>query len=124
MRCARCGSRLDLADNYCRRCGIALNRVDLPTVVSRTFLPVPWQVAPGTIVRGMMALVVGTVVEMARREVARRITTQDPSRVLGLLASGKPVESRRGLFPWSRAPKGEYEVTETVIQRSTRFFRK
>lgn len=126
MRCAHCGTSLDLEDSFCRRCGVALNRRDLPTIVSRTLLPAPWSVvARGPVARGLAAVIVGTVVELARREVTRRVTNQDPSQALALLAAGKPAEARRGgLFPWSKPPKGEYEVTETVIQRSIRFFRK
>lgn len=30
---------------------------------------------------------------------------------------------KRGRFPWSWAPKGEYQVTETVIQRRVWFRR-
>lgn len=125
MRCASCGIHLDLEDNFCRRCGVALNRHDLPTVVTRSLLPVPWSVARGPVMRGVIALVVGTAVELTRREVARRVNSHDdPSRTLALLAAGKPVEAKRGRFPWSRPPKGEYEVTETVIQRTVRFFRR
>ncbi len=124
MRCASCGTRLDPPDNFCRRCGAAVNRGDLPTVVSRSFLPVPWTMVRGPMVRGMMALAVGTAVELVRREVSRRVLSQDPSEALALLAAGKPLEARRGRFPWSKPPRGEYEVTETVIQRTARFFRR
>ncbi len=124
MRCAHCGTPFDLADNYCRKCGMTLNRRELPTVVSRSLLPVPWTVARGPVVRGVVALAVGTVMELARREVSRRVLTQDPSQAVALLAAGKPIDSKRR-FPWSKQPpKGEYEVTETVIQRTVRFFRK
>jgi hypothetical protein len=103
---------------------MALNRRDLPTVVSRSLLPVPWAVARGPVVRGMVALAFGTAMELARRELSRRITSQDPSEALALLAAGKPIEGRRR-FPWLRQPpRGEYEVSETVIQRTVRFFRK
>ncbi len=127
MRCAHCGTRFDLADNFCRHCGIALDGRgrELPTIVSRSLLPVPWSMARGPVARGVVALAVGTVMELARREVSRRVTSQDPSEALSLLAAGKPVEARRSHFPWSKhPPKGEYEVTETVIQRTVRFFRK
>ncbi|MHB0869040.1 MAG: hypothetical protein ACYC66_05645 [Chloroflexota bacterium] len=125
MRCAHCGTRFDLEDNFCRRCGVALNRRDLPTVVSSSLLPIPWSMARGPVARGLVAVIVGTAVELARREVTRRVTNQDPSQALALLAAGRPAEARRsGPFPWSKPPKGEYEVTETVIQRSIRFFRK
>jgi hypothetical protein len=113
-----------MEDNYCRHCGFAVDGRGIPTVVTRSLLPVPWSAAKGPVVRGVLAVVVGTVVELARREVARRTMATDPSRALALLAAGKPVEGRRGLLPWSRTPKGEYEVTETFVQRRMSFKKK
>jgi len=123
MRCAHCGAHFDLGDNFCRRCGISLNHRNLPTVVSRSPLPVPWEAARGTVVRGVAALLVGTLVELVRREVSRRASPPDPSRALALLAEQTPPEARRGRFPWSRAPRGEYQVTETLFQRQMRYKR-
>lgn len=124
MRCAHCGVLVDPEDNFCRRCGAALNGRGLPTFVSRSLLPVPWDVARGPVLRGAAALAVGTLLELARREVARRAPLPDPSPGLEALIAAPQPMSRRGRFPWSRAPKGEYEVTETVIQRRIRFFRR
>jgi hypothetical protein len=124
MRCARCGASTDSADSYCRGCGTVLNRTGLPTVVSRALLPVPWTLAKGPVVRGVAALLVGAAVELARREVVRRATPSDPIPALSSLLSGVPVEAKRGRFPWSRVPRGEYEIVETVVQRRVRFFRR
>lgn len=124
MRCAHCGTRFDPSDNYCRHCGMVLNRSDLPTVVSHSLLPVPWSIARGPVVRGVLALAFGTAMELARREVARRVARRGAAGLLPLPVMAKPYNGRR-FFPWlRRLPKGEYEVTETVIQRSVRFFRK
>ncbi|HEX2923604.1 MAG TPA: hypothetical protein VHS28_06215 [Chloroflexota bacterium] len=124
MRCARCGSRFDTGDNYCRRCGVTLDGRGLPTVVTRSLLPVPWSAARGPLIRGVVALAVGTVAEIVRREVARRVVSTDPSQALALLTAGKPVEGRRGLFSRSKTPKGEYEVVETFVQRRLSFRKK
>jgi hypothetical protein len=124
MRCARCGALTDAADSYCRGCGTVLNRTGLPTVVSRSLLPVPWTLAKGPVVRSVAALLVGAAVELARREVVRRATPSDPTQALASLMSGAPIEAKRGRFPWSRAPRGEYEIVETVVQRRVRFFRR
>jgi hypothetical protein len=124
MRCAHCGTVSDSVDSYCRRCGAALNRTGLPTVVSRSLLPVPWTLAKGPVVRGVAALLVGTMVELARREVVRRTTAPDPTQALASLMGGVPAEPKRGRFPWSKAPRGEYEIVETVVQRRVRFFRR
>ncbi|GEM_PF-5151205 len=118
MRCAKCGASLDPGDSFCRHCGEALGRQNLSTVVSSALLPVPWSVARGPVLRGIAALVVGTVVELARREAARRSALPSAAEALALLPQGYPlVATKRPRFPWSKAPKGEYEVTETVIQR-------
>ena len=124
MRCAHCGAPIDGSDNFCRRCGVTLNRLNVPTVVSRSLLPVPWARARGPLVRGVAALAVGTAVGLVRREVMRRIASTDPSQALAALASGGAVGPKRGRFPWSRSPRGDYEVTETVVQRTIRFFRR
>lgn len=75
--------------------------------------------------RGVLALAFGTAMELARREVARRVASRGSASLLPLPVMAKPYNGRRRFFPWlRRMPKGEYEVTETVIQRSVRFFRK
>ncbi len=125
MRCARCGARFDPGDNFCRRCGITLDGYGLPTVVTRSLLPVPWSAARGPLVRGAVALAVGTLAELVRREVARRVVEADPPGGPALLTAGKPAEGRRGLLPWSnKSPKGEYEVVETFVQRRLSFKKK
>lgn len=122
MRCAHCAASVDPEDNFCRRCGAALNGRQLSTVFSRSLLPVPWVLARGPVLRGVVALALGTAVELVRREMARRASA-DHSRAVALLTMEKPVEARRGRFPWSRAPRGEYEVTETVVHKRIRFRR-
>jgi hypothetical protein len=124
MRCARCGARFDTGDNYCRRCGVTVDGHGLPTVITRSLLPVPWSAARGPVIRGVVALAVGTVAELVRREVARRVVAMDPSKALALLAAGKPAEERHSLMPWSKTPKGEYELVETLVQRRLSFKKK
>ncbi len=123
MRCGCCAAPFDPGDNYCRRCGAELDRRGLPTVVSRSLLPVPWEQARKQVIRGVAALAIGTLVEIARREAVRRASPPEPVDLIPLLSTAKPVEAKRGRFPWSRAPRGEYEVTETVIQRRVWFRR-
>lgn len=126
MRCARCGVHVETIDSYCRQCGAALNRRNLPTILSRSFLPVPWEMVRGPVKRGVAALVLGTAVELVRRGITRQIAGPEPGDALALLAQvGEPsTNGKNGRFPWSRAPKGEYEVTETVIQRTRRWVKR
>lgn len=124
MRCASCGAFFDPGDNYCRRCGEPLNHQGLPVLVSRSLLPVPWSIAKGPVMRGVAALIVGTAVELVRREVARRSNLARPTEALAFLPDSNPLEiAKKGRFPWSRMSKGEYQVTETVIQRRVWFKR-
>lgn len=124
MRCASCGAFFDPGDNYCRRCGEHLNHHGLPVLVSRSLLPVPWSMVKGPVMRGVAALIVGTAVELVRREVARRTNHAAQSDALALLSDSNPFQAeKRGRFPWSRKPKGVYQVTETVIQRRIWFKR-
>ena len=123
MRCACCGTKVDRVDNFCRHCGVALNRPDLPTIVSRCMLPVPWTLARGPLLRGVAALVLGTAVELARRGIARRAAQPNVQPVATLLNSQELVtELKRSRFPWHRVRRGNYEISETVIQRRVRFF--
>ena len=123
MRCARCGTSFDSGDNYCRHCGELLNHHGLPVLVSRSLLPVPWSMAKGPVMRGVAALIVGTAVELVRRGVARRFNHVVPSEALALLPDDNPLQVAKRCLPWSRKPKGEYQVTETIIQRRIWFKR-
>lgn len=124
MRCARCAAPLDPGDNFCRRCGSHLNRRNLPTVVTRSILPVPWTLARGPVMRGLAALAVGAAIELGRRQLSRRLLAPAAGDGVALLAPAKAGKLRRSLLPWSKPPRGEYEVTETVVQRTVRFFRR
>jgi len=124
MHCARCGAPFDPGDNFCRRCGEPLDHNGLPTVIYRSFLPVPWTLAKGPIVRGVLALIVGTAVELLRREIAKRSSPLNPSTMPAPLYEGKILDdAKKARFPWSRVPKGDYRFTETVIQRQIWFKR-
>ena len=126
MRCARCGVQVETTDSYCRRSGAELNRHNLPTILSRSLLPVPWEMIREPVKRGITALVLGTAAELVRRSLTSQMARPEPGDALALLSqAGKPsTNGKHGRFPWSRAPKGEYEVTETVIQRTLRWVKR
>lgn len=125
MRCASCGAFFDPGDNYCRHCGEQLNHGGLSMVVSRSLLPVPWSMAKGPVLRGVAALIVGTAVELVRREVVKRTSQAIESKALAtLLPESNTFRTvKRGKLPWSRKIKGECQITETVIQRQIWFRR-
>lgn len=126
MRCVRCGVQVEAIDSYCRRCGAELNRHNLPTILSSPLLPVPWEMIREPVKRGVAALVLGTAMELVRRGITSQVVRPEPDDALALLArAGKPsINGKQGRFPWSRAPRGEYEVTETVIQRTRRWVKR
>src|SRR5512133_3832533 len=91
MRCARCGVHVETIDSYCRRCGAELNRRNLPTILSRSLLPVPWEMIREPVKRGVAALVLGTAVELVRRGITSQLVRPEPGDALALLAqAGKP----------------------------------
>ncbi len=124
MRCGICRTPVDPEDNYCRHCGASLNHRSLPTIVSHSPLPVPWVPARKQVVQSVAAVALGTVAELLRRRMLRAVATPNPGGALSVLGEDIPVNGKRGRLPWSRAPKGEYEVTETLIERRVRFFRR
>jgi hypothetical protein len=69
MLCMGCGAVLATEDNFCRYCGLSQRRLGLPAAV-RELVPMVWR--PPTLWRGIAALVLGTFVEIVRREVVRR----------------------------------------------------
>ena len=123
MRCARCGSRSDESDSFCRRCGSKLSREGAPTIVSSSLLPAPWGLVRNSVGKGLVAVAAGTAVELLRRELIRRIATTAATEVLPALVPESFPSPRKGRFPWSR-PREHYEVTVTVVQRTVRLFRR
>ena len=72
--CVGCGAAVAIGDNFCRYCGTPQRRVRLPSVV-RDLAPTAW--TPPTLWRGIAALVVGTALELLRREVTRRVAERN-----------------------------------------------
>lgn len=70
MMCMGCGAAVAIGDNFCRYCGTPQRHVRLPSAV-RDLVPVAW--SPPTLWRGIAALMLGTALELLRREVTRRV---------------------------------------------------
>ncbi len=87
MDCPTCGTACDLEDNFCGHCGASLPGARLPMVIQRPGLPVPWHEVRRGLVRATAALVVGTAIELMRRQVRRHVSPAAlADRVEGLVA--------------------------------------
>ncbi len=112
MQCPTCNHPCSAADNYCRRCGTPLTTSRLP-VRRLNNLPVSWQPAPIAIRSGLLALAVGTGLELLRRQLVR-VLARSASRLPAIAA------------PQAQSPQigkggadASYSLTETVVlQRS------
>lgn len=121
--CERCGSRSDLSDNFCRRCGASLHveATNLPVLVDAdatdAHVPVPWHAAMPVIARGVTVLVAGTLLEMA----ARWLTQRALSRVAGSSSRQDRSGNRRAirLRPVDRGERPAAEDTAVYSETYT-----
>lgn len=112
MRCPTCDYPCSATDNYCRRCGVLLSASRLP-VRRLNNLPVRWRPAPVALGSGLLALAVGTGLELLRRQVVR-LLARSPSR-LPSIPSSKAGSQDIG----KHGDEAPYSLTETIIlQRS------
>ncbi len=74
MSCPDCGRSYDAVDNFCRFCGHPL-RSRLSLMLSPRLLPQVWRETRSNLWRGLAAIVVGTTLELVRREAVRRLST-------------------------------------------------
>ena len=87
MNCPTCGMAYAVEDNFCRQCGASLPGTRLPVVIQGPVLPVPWREVRRSLVRATAALVVGTAVELIRRQVQRHASPPAlVDRIEGLMA--------------------------------------
>lgn len=82
MYCPDCGRLYDAVDNFCRFCGHPL-RSRLSLVLSPRLLPQIWRETRSNLWRGLAALVLGTALEVVRREAVRRLSAPSPGRKRG-----------------------------------------
>lgn len=74
MECRRCGAPYAEGDNYCRKCGADLGEPRLPALVSQPGPLQRWEPLREVVIRGAAALLVGTAIELARRQVRRHLS--------------------------------------------------
>gem|GEM_PF-3257616 len=76
MDCPTCGMAYAVEDNFCRQCGASLPGNRLPVMIQGPVLPVPWREVRRSLVRVTAGLVVGTALELVRRQVQRYASPQ------------------------------------------------
>jgi hypothetical protein len=103
MQCRSCHVRLDYEDNYCRKCGAAVEILDVQVVHSEPAGPVSTlRAAALPVVRSSATVIVaGTLLRFAVRQ---------------LIGRG----SARGVLPFGRRSLGAGEVEEVFFYRRQR----
>jgi len=100
--CGRCATVCDVDDNFCRRCGMALQDSQLPSVRNGRALPVAWRPrVPAVVMKGAAFIAAGTLAELVIRRAVRRAFGQagrlPASKARGELAGrdgGLPEETQ------------------------------
>ena len=101
--CNRCSRPYEPGDRYCRRCGASLNT--LP-VAREDYTPAVWRSPVPAIARGVVAIAVGTLAEIAIRRVIRMAFR--PSSLLPAL--------RRDSRPMVQRPADDGTEPDAVIE--------
>lgn len=114
-KCHACEYALDADDNFCRRCGMAVGRAELPAVRGTTSVTL-WQPNVSPVVKGAAVMAAGTIGQFLLRRA-----------VSSVLGSGKGAGKRSSILPVRRRDDGLVDeaqiITETVMMRRVRIRR-
>ncbi len=114
--CHACEFSIDAGDNFCRRCGVAIDRAQLP-VVRANVSPALWRPQASPVVKGAAVMAAGTVGQFVFR------------RLIGGLLAGGGGRSRKHRAIRIKNPRGDGMVdeaqiiTETIMMRRVRIRR-
>ena len=114
--CSACTFGIDEGDNFCRRCGLALEEsAPLPVARGNTSLTI-WRPQASPVVKGAAVMAAGTIGQfVVRRAISR------------FLGGDGPRKKRRSFFPTRRRDDGMVDeaqiITETVMMRRVRIRR-
>jgi len=81
MQCRSCRARLNEADNYCRKCGAAVEIIEVEVVRRGPALPAPTlrEAALPVLTQGAAVIVAGTVLRMlVKHLIARQLSGRGP----------------------------------------------
>ena len=116
--CARCATVCALDDNFCRRCGLALQSQYLPAVQTASRLPALARPAvPAVVVKGATIIAAGAITEMLIRRAVRGVFGGKPKtrRAQQRLARNGHAEET--------LPEGSATVSEMLLLRRVRIRR-
>lgn len=114
--CSACTFAIDEADNFCRRCGLAVDETaSLPVTRGNTSLTV-WKPQASPVVKGAAVMAAGTIGQFVVR------------RAISSLVGGNGTKKkRRSFFPARARDDGLVDeaqiITETVMMRRVRIRR-
>jgi hypothetical protein len=95
MHCSRCHLPIDSEDNYCRKCGSAVDVIDVPAVRSESKPARRWRSGSPTVARGVALVAAGAVlrvlVEQAVRVVAARALSDNSHARRALPFAGRSL---------------------------------
>jgi zinc-ribbon domain len=97
MQCSRCGLSMSTEDNFCRKCGAAVNIIDVPAVRGEAVPARFWRQAGPAVARGVALVAAGAALRLLIGQATR-------------LASGRPLlddGAARKLIPFSGRGTGE-----------------
>lgn len=94
MHCPRCGLPIAADDNYCRKCGLAINVIDVPALRSRDMPARAWDAARPAITRGIALMAAGAVLRVVIGQAAKFAFPHafpDSSQRLPPFSGGRPT---------------------------------
>jgi hypothetical protein len=103
MPCTACGVQVAIEDNYCRKCGVPLNVIDVPAVSSEARAMTVWEEAKPAVTRGVALIAAGALLRYAiswagKAALAHALSTSqdslDPRRIIPF--GGSKGNGRRG----------------------------
>jgi len=116
MNCSTCEAYGAPTDNFCRRCGTAVQHsarnLRLPVKRSLAQPPAIWQQAAPAVARGAALIVAGVAAEWLVRSAARKALSL-PFGGTGQSSRGRALARRRGDQPVTQA----IAVSETILVR-------
>lgn len=109
--CASCEALVDASDNFCRRCGVAVEQ-RLPAVRPTTSTTI-WQPAVSPVVKGAAVMAAGTVGQFLFRRAVSTLLSGGRSRKAGA------IQVRRGRGDDGMVDEAQI-ITETIMMRRVR----
>jgi hypothetical protein len=109
--CASCEAPVDASDNFCRRCGVAMEQT-LPAVRPNMSTTI-WQPAVSPVVKGAAVMAAGTVGQFLFRRAVSTLLSGGRSRKAGAM------QVRRGRGDDGMVDEAQI-ITETIMMRRVR----